>query len=89
MCVIRYFGYNNEEEVAERDLMDSLGQDAIKEQIEMAEEDKALEEEEEEEGAGDEYRCGMMMMIFAVFSHKIISERETGAVLPGQKMVSQ
>ena len=81
MCVIRYFGYNNEEEVAERDLMDSLGQDAIKEQI---------EEEEEEEGAGDDYRCGMMMMmIFAVFSHKIISERETGAGLPGQKMVSQ
>ena len=73
MCVIRYFGYNNEEEVAERDLMDSLGQDAIKEQIEMAEEDKALEEEEEEEGARDDYRCGMMM-IFAVFSYKIISE---------------
>ena len=88
MCVIRYFGYNNEEEVAERDLMDSLGQDAIKEQIEMAEEDKALEEEEEEEGAGDDYRCGMMM-IFVVFSYKIISERETGAVLPGLKMVSQ
>ena len=55
------------------DLMDSLGQDTIKEQIEMAEEDKALEEEEEEEGARDDYRCGMMM-IFAVFSYKIISE---------------
>ena len=78
--------------MAERNLMDSLGQDTIKEQIEMAEEDKALaeeeEEEEEEEGAGDDYRCGMMM-IFAVFSYKIISERETGAGLPGQKMVSQ
>lgn len=53
---VRYFGYNNEEEVAERDLMDSLGQDAIKEQMEMAEGD--LEEEEEEEGAGEDYRKG-------------------------------
>ena len=57
--VVRFFGYNNEEEVAERDLMDSLGQKAIKEQMEMAEED--LEEEEEEEGAGDDYRYGMVM----------------------------
>ena len=46
--------------MAERDLMDSLGQEAIKEQMEMAEED--LEEEEEEEGAGDDYRYRMMMM---------------------------
>ena len=45
--------------MAERDLMDSLGQEAIKEQMEMADED--LEEEEEEEGAGDDYRYRMMM----------------------------
>ena len=44
--------------MAERDLMDSLGQDAIKEQIEMAEED--LKQEEEEEGAGDDYRYRML-----------------------------
>ena len=66
--VIRFFGYNNEEEVPERDLMDSLGQEAIKEQIEMAEED--LEEEEEEEGAGDDYRYRMMTNIFSDCSFK-------------------
>ena len=66
--VVRFFGYNNEEEVAERDLMDSLGQEAIKEQIEMAEED--LEEEEEEEGAGDDYRFRMMTHLFPDFSFK-------------------
>ena len=44
--------------MAERDLMDSLGQDAIKEQMEMAEGD--LEEEEEEEGAGEDYRYRML-----------------------------
>ena len=60
--VVRFFGYNNEEEVPERDLMDSLGQEAIREQIEMAEED--LKEEEEEEGAGDDYRFRMMTLIF-------------------------
>ena len=40
--------------MAERDLMESLGQDAVREQLEMAEEDQ--QEEEEEEGAGDDYR---------------------------------
>ena len=45
--------------MAERDLMDSLGQEAIKEQMEMAEEDL----EEEEEGAGDDYRYRMMMIL--------------------------
>ena len=34
--------------------MESLGQDAVREQLEMAEEDQ--QEEEEEEGAGDDYR---------------------------------
>ena len=40
--------------MAERDLMESLGQEAVREQLEMAEEDQ--QEEEEEEGAGDDYR---------------------------------
>jgi len=53
---VRFFGYNNEEEVKERDLMESLGQDEIQAQIEQAKLD--LEEEEEEEGAGDDYRLG-------------------------------
>ena len=35
-------------------MMESLGQDAVREQLEMAEEDQ--QEEEEEEGAGDDYR---------------------------------
>ena len=35
-------------------MMESLGQEAVREQLEMAEEDQ--QEEEEEEGAGDDYR---------------------------------
>ena len=35
-------------------MMESLGQDAVREQLEMAEEDQ--QEEEEEEGAGDDFR---------------------------------
>jgi len=53
---VRFFGYNNEEEVKERDLMDSLGKEEIEAQVKQAEID--MEEEEEEEGAGDDYRLG-------------------------------
>ena len=35
-------------------MMESLGQEAVREQLEMAEDDQ--QEEEEEEGAGDDYR---------------------------------
>jgi len=53
---VRFFGYNNEESVKEKDLMESLGQEEVEAQIEQARLD--MEEEEEEEGVGDEYRLG-------------------------------
>jgi len=53
---VRFFGYNNEEEVKEQDLMGSLGKEEIEAQVKQAEID--MEEEEEEEGAGDDYRLG-------------------------------
>ena len=52
---VRFFGYNNEEEVREVELMESLGQAEVEAQVEQARLDM---EEEEEEGAGDEYRTG-------------------------------
>jgi len=53
---VRFHGYNNEEEVKERDLMDSLGTLEINEQLEQA----RLDEEagQEEEGAGDDFQTG-------------------------------
>jgi len=54
---VRFHGYNNEEEIYTVDLMESLGSDAVKEQLEQAELDD-LEEEEEEEGAGEEFGVG-------------------------------
>jgi len=53
---VRFHGYNNEDEVRVSELMDSLGQDAVDDQIEQAERDKEIEEEEP--GAGDEFRLG-------------------------------
>jgi len=53
---VRFHGYNNEEEVKERELMDSLGQEEIDQQVEQANYD--LEDEEEEEGAGEEFQLG-------------------------------
>jgi len=53
---VRFHGYNNEEEVKERELMDSLGQDEVEQQVEQAKLDE--EAEEEEEGAGDDFQLG-------------------------------
>jgi len=53
---VRFHGYNNEEEVKERDLMESLGKDEVEQQVEQARLDK--EAEEEEEGAGDDFQLG-------------------------------
>jgi len=53
---VRFHGYNNEEEVKERELMESLGQDEVEQQVEQARLD--AEGEEEEEGAGDEFQLG-------------------------------
>ena len=53
--LLRFFGYNNEEEVKESELLESLGQEAVTAQVEQAEADMETEEEEEE-GAGDDYR---------------------------------
>ena len=56
---VRFFGYNNEEEVKESELMESLGQAEIEAQVEQARLDmEHEEEEEEEEGAGEDYRPG-------------------------------
>ena len=51
--LLRFFGYNNEEEVKESELLESLGQEAVTAQVEQAVADM---ETEEEEGAGDDYR---------------------------------
>jgi len=53
---VRFHGYNNEEEIKERELMESLGQEVVDEQIEQARLD--MEGEEEEEGAGEEFQLG-------------------------------
>jgi len=60
---VRFHGYNNEEEVRLSDLMESLGPEAVDEQVEQARLDEEYgegedEEEEEEEGAGDDFRVG-------------------------------
>jgi len=61
---VRFHGYNNEEEVRLSELMESLGPEAVEEQVEQArldeeyEEGEEEDEEEEEEGAGDEFRVG-------------------------------
>ena len=53
---VRFHGYNNEEEVKERELMESLGQEEVEQQVEQANYD--MEDEEEEEGAGEEFQLG-------------------------------
>jgi len=54
--VVRFHGYNNEEEIKERDLMESSGKDDVEQQIEQARLD--MEDEEEEEGARDDFQVG-------------------------------
>merc|ERR1712013_373216 len=57
-ATVRFHGYN-EEEVRISDLMESLGPEAVEEQVEQARLDEDYEEdEEEEEGAGDDFRVG-------------------------------
>jgi len=53
---VRFHGYNNEEEVKEKELMESLGQEEVDQQVEQARMDE--EAEEEEEGAGDDFQLG-------------------------------
>jgi len=53
---VRFHGYNNEEEIKERELMESLGQDEVELQLEQAKLDE--EAGEEEEGAGDDFQLG-------------------------------
>jgi len=53
---VRFHGYNNEEEVKEKELMESLGQEEVEQQVEQARLDE--EAEEEEEGAGDDFQLG-------------------------------
>jgi hypothetical protein len=57
---VRFHGYNNEEEVKERELMESMGQEEVEQQVEQARLDIEGEEEgeEEEEGAGDDFQLG-------------------------------
>jgi len=54
--VVRFHGYNNEEEIKERELMESLGQKEVDYQMEQAQLD--AEALEEEEGAGDDFQLG-------------------------------
>ena len=51
-AVVRFHGYNNEEEMKERDLMESSGKDKVEQQIEQA----RLDIEDYEEDAGNEQR---------------------------------
>jgi len=54
---VRFHGYNNEEEVKISDLMESLGSEAVQEQVEQARLDEE-DDAEEEEGVGEEFRLG-------------------------------
>jgi len=51
---VRFLGYNNEEEVKTRDVMESLGQEAREEQVEEAE----MNKEEEEEKHDEDWKVG-------------------------------
>ena len=51
---VRFLGYNNEEEVKTRDVMESLGQEVREEQVEEAE----MNKEEEEEKHDEDWKVG-------------------------------